>query len=311
MKAIIKNIFLVVISVLAACKPRPPKPPNPIVEVIPEYNKGVSAGLINTNLLLEASGMGASLNFPNYLWVNNDSGDQPKVYLIDTNAQYVGFANVNEANNVDWEDMAVTKNEAGKGVIYLADTGDNSFLFNTYAIYKMDEPTVLPNTNGNVTINKIQKFEFVYPDGKKDTEAMIVDHKTKEIYVITKRDAKARVYKIPQETNKINTAIFITELPFGGANTFADVPGGATAADISQDNKEIIIKNYFQIFYWYVKKDESIETALKRNYDKILPYQPLLQDEAMAFDTNQKGFYIMGETTNNFERTTLMYHSKK
>ncbi len=309
MKAFIKYLFILSLGVWASCKPKhPPKPP-PIV--IPEYNKGVSAGLINTNLLMEASGMGASINFPNYLWVNNDSGDQARVYLIDNKAQYVGFANINGANNVDWEDMAISKNEAGKGIIYLADTGDNSFLFNTYAIYKMDEPTILPNTNGDVQINNVQKFEFVYPDGKKDTEALIVDHKTKEIYVITKRDAKARVYKIPQETNKINTAIFITELPFGGANTFADVPGGATAADISQDNQEIIIKNYFQIFYWYLKKDESIETALKRNYDKILPYQPLLQDEAMTFDTNQKGFYIMGETINNIERTTLMYHSKK
>lgn len=302
-------LFLSFWWAVVSCKPR--KPPTPATEIIPEYNKGVSAGVINTNLLLEASGMAASINLPGYLWINNDSGDQNRIYLIDSKAQYIGYANVNNATNRDWEDMAISKNTAGKSFIYLADTGDNSYLFDNYTIYKFEEPSALPNKNGDAVINNVQKFQFVYPDGKKDTEALLIDHKTQEIYVITKRDTKARLYKIPQIAGTINTAVFIAELPFGGVTSFADVPGGAAAGDISIDNKEIIIKNYFQVFYWFVKKDETIETALKRNYDKVLPYQPLLQDEAMTFSNDNKGFYIMGETENSALLNTLMYHSKK
>ncbi len=89
-----------------------------------------------------------------------------------------------------------------------------------------------------------------------DAECLLIDHQTKDLYVVTKRDTKSRLYRLPypQSVTALNTAQFVMELPFNYC----------TAGDISADNQEILLKNYQQVFYWKRRSDEALTDALKR-----------------------------------------------
>jgi hypothetical protein len=86
---------------------------------------------------------------------------------------------------------------------------------------------------------------------------MFIDHDTKDIYILSKRDLKQRLYKLPypQSYTQTITAEFVEEVSFSTAlNTMFYI----TAGDISPDNKEILIRNYGQIYHWRRADGESI-----------------------------------------------------
>lgn len=293
--------------VLNACNKK--RPPTPIITVLPEFEAGRAQGVIQVPEMSEISGMVASQNMPGMLWAHNDGGDQPVVYLIDSKANWQGTFRLSNAANRDWEDIATAKIN-GENYLLLSDTGDNSSVFNNdYYIYRCKEPKA--NTAAEQNINSTEKISFKYPDGSRDAEALLVDHATNDIYIITKREAKARIYVLPypQKTNSQITASFVAELPFGGE--LGGVPMGATGGDISWNNSEIIIKNYFQVYYWKLKTGETIRQALTRSYDKLLPYAPIPQEEAICWESNAAGFYTLAEGTTNNNVVQLFYYKKK
>jgi hypothetical protein len=308
-KAINLSLVYIFVSLFLAnfsCK-RKPKPIVPDPPTLANFESGKPVGIVQKLELDEISGMVASQNMPGKLWVHNDSGDGPNVYLIDQQANWQASYQLQDVTNRDWEDIATTKIN-GQSYLLLADIGDNLAAFaNQYYIYRCKEP----NNTSATSISNVEKISFKYPDMARDAEAIMVDHATNDIYIISKRDTKARVYLLayPQSTTNITTATFITELSFGGE--FGGVPSGATAADISAKNDEILIKNYFQVFYWKLKTNETIKQAISRSYDKLLPYIPNPQEEAICWETNATGYYTLAEGTQASNVVQLYFYKKK
>lgn len=56
--------------------------------------------------IVEASGLAASVRGGDFLWLMNDSGGEPVLYLAGTDGSDRGSAKVEGAVNVDWEDLA-------------------------------------------------------------------------------------------------------------------------------------------------------------------------------------------------------------
>ena len=127
----------------------------------------------------------------------------------------------------------------------------------------------------------------------------MLDPATKDIYIVTKREFNVRIYQLPypQSTNEIQTAKFIQSIPL-----LAITSGG-----ISSDGKEIVLRNYDAIYYWYRKEGESIAATLARNRDKLLPYVKEQQGEGFCFDKNNKGYF----TNSELEPSYLHYFAKK
>jgi hypothetical protein len=305
----IKYIGLIILLNFSGCN----KPKRMIIpDVLPEFEPGKSVGEIDNPDIDEASGIIASHNFAGNFWVHNDSGDQNRLFLINNQGKFVGKINLTSIQNRDWEDIAITKQADNQNYIYVADIGDNDASYgNNYFIYKFKEPTSLPNKNTVQNINNIETIQFKYADGSRDAEAMLIDHLTKDIYLITKREERIRVYRIasPQATNSENIANFVADLPIGGR--IAGVPTGATAGDISYKNDEIIIKSYFQIYYWKLTKTETILQALSRKYDKLLPYNPEPQGEGVCFDSSSTHFYTIGEAGEAKNIVNLYFYQRK
>jgi len=70
--------------------------------------KGVALSTIKQeNTLNEISGMAASVKNPDCFWVHNDSGDEARLYLINTDGSIVSTVNLvtDHTDNRDWEDI--------------------------------------------------------------------------------------------------------------------------------------------------------------------------------------------------------------
>ena len=77
--------------------------------------------------IAEASGLAISSRAPGYIWVHEDSGTPARLILLKQDGTTVKWMPVVGADNVDWEDMALSKGpDASLSYLYLADIGDNA-----------------------------------------------------------------------------------------------------------------------------------------------------------------------------------------
>lgn len=250
--------------------------------------------------LEEASGLAASANNPGLLWTHNDSGNRAEVFLIDEKLDIKMTVTLENVINRDWEDIAVGPGpEAGKNYIYVADIGDNMAIFPFKMIYRFEEPKFKKGVTA-VTVKKFDRIVFQL-DVKKDTESLLIDPKTKNLYVVSKREKPVYVYelKYPYSTTDTLTAEKIGAIPYGQV----------VAADFSPDGSEVLIKNYKNVLYWRLEKNEDLAAAIKRN-PSIVNYIEEPQGESVTFARDGSGFYTISETVKG-EKSFLYFYPRK
>jgi hypothetical protein len=328
---IYRFILLTLISVfLMACPsspeptPTPPVPPTP-VDTESSYNEYLDKGIIENDQLDEASGLIASRRNPGYYWAHNDSNDSNRLFYFDSNGKGKKEFSLVNAVNRDWEDISIITEADGSSTIFVADFGDNNVTYTSYAIYWFTEPTVSNSGSDKNSISQVKKLTFTLPDGMRDMECLLVDQKTKDIYIITKREDLKRLYRINASNIKdgaIITAEFLNELSFSNpfsSNSSVKELFYVTAGDISPDNKEIIIRNYGYIYYWKIKTGETIPEALTRQA-KVIPSRSRYssadgqgepQGEGLAFASDGLGYYTISESANIPGGVHFYYFKKK
>lgn len=264
---------------------------------------GTSKGVLDNPEIKEASGLAASIFNPGMLWTENDSGDKARIFLIDEYGKHKVTINFPGIENRDWEDIAVGPGpEKGTSYIYIGDIGDNFARHEYKYIYRLTEPKIsVGDKPVELTIEDVDSIRFTLPDGKRDSEAMMIDPITSDLYVFSKREENVNLYILPapQSDTEIITARFVARLPFTQIN----------AADISADGKEILIKNYNHVYYWKLNDNESIKDAFKRK-PHYPPYITEPQGEAIAFDRLGRGYFTLSEETNN-KKPHLMFYVRK
>ncbi len=283
----------------------PPQTPDPWKEVYTEFNYSVSdvvldssfgpfvqIGSLENPALKENSGLAACTYRNDWLYGHNDGGDFNRFFVFDTTGKNIRHITVPGFSNRDCEDMGIDHNPIdGKKYMYLADFGDNNAVYPEIYIYRFPEP-ILTSAAGDTSVPFVEKLTFVYPDGPRDAETLLVDPWSHHLYIVTKREAKARVYKaeypfvVPAGQSKI-TLQKVAQLPFSG------LVGG----DISPDGRQILIKNYGQIFIWDRNEGEPITSALSKQ-PKIVPYKIETQGEAVCWSNDSRKYYTVGEGKN-------------
>jgi hypothetical protein len=275
----LKNTFITIslIIIFVACTKKITSSTAQILfENTPVSNK------VETGKVDEASGMADSKLNMGFLWVEEDSGNPPAISLLSPTGIYKKSIFIKGAKNRDWEDMMLGPGpQENVNYVYLADIGDNREVHTNYFIYRFPEPSMATDS-----VFAWGKITFKYPDGSHDAEAIIMDNISKDIYIVTKRGAKSRIYKLPfpQNTTGVMTATFIADLAFTGA----------TSAATSVDGSEIIIKTYTGLYYWKRKAGETIEAALSKS-SISLGYVVEQQGESICFKNDDSGFYTLSE----------------
>lgn len=282
MKYILKYIIIIILPVVWA--------------LASEFGGRIESGIITDTMLGEISGIVAGRANPGIFWVHNDSGDEPRIFAIDKNAVLKGELAITGAKNFDYEDISTGPGPvSGINYIYIGDFGDNDAVRNHITVYRIPEPAIdsfgkTPFKGNSV---KADAINLKYPDGARDAEAMFADPASGDIYIISKREKNARVYRaaFPQTLKDTIVLEYLLELPFGSMG----IPNnGVTGADISPDGSEILIKTYMTVYYFKRNKGESIPDALYKQ-PKTLKYTIEPQGEGICWDAEGAGFYTISE----------------
>jgi hypothetical protein len=246
------------------------------------YLAGVAVRTIDNPVLEEMSGLAFSKNHPDKFYTHTDSGGEAAVYVLDSLGNEVGKIKLEEVENRDWEDIAVGPGPKGESYVYVAEIGDNAGVHKSVKIYRFPEPSKIEK---KITI-KPDVLKFTYPHGAMDAESFFVDPISGDLFIVSKRDKQNTLFCLKSEDfgKKEIVATELGKFPFTSA----------TAADISQDGSKILIKNYYKIYYWDRKKDETIAEALSRS-PMELPYVPEPQGEAIGFQPDGKAYYTISE----------------
>jgi hypothetical protein len=257
---------------------------------------GRVVGVNRNSKLEETSGLAASRRYPGFLWAHNDSGNPPDLFLLDSTGQTSARLRLAGANNKDWEDMAAMTTADSVTWLFIGDIGDNLEKRTVKRIYKLAEPPLDEENDIPVADTLFIRLS----DEPRDTEAMLADPLTRNLYLVTKREGEVLLYEI--------------KFPFTADTLVAErtlqIPlRQVTAGDISTDGLEILLKTYDGIYYWKRLPGQSVPDALRQPGTE-LSYEREPQGESIAWALDGSGFYTLSENAKG-ERGRLYFYARR
>lgn len=275
----------------------------------------------------EASGLAQSLRHPGWLWTHNDNINAPGspqrvtpyIYGISTQGDRGISLELRGVTQRDWESIASTRID-GRNTLIVADSGDNRASWPDYALWFVSEPESLDHRE-TFQIGPDALLRYSYPDGPADTEAMVVDHHSGQILLLTKREDPPRLYSLPldarvpvdmsvERSNRerveavpVTQATLVGDMsrlpptdpinwllsPLTGSQT--NRPTGMT---LSSDGTILAVLTYSSLYFFHRPAGASWETAIKRiAASRSLPR--IDQWEGIAFSTDDQQLYVVRE----------------
>ena len=246
----------------------------------------------------ESSGLAASRRSPDLFWTHNDSGDGPFVYAFDRTGRSRGTFRVEGAQAVDWEDIAAGPGPAqGQSYLYAADIGDNGREREFVVVYRFPEPEVSATEAPPKDTRATQPAEAIrlkYPDRAHNAEALAVHPTTGDIYVVTKANAEAVVYKLPApfDPKALNTLTKVATLR--GPDFFGTL---VTGADISPDGRRVALCDYAQGYELTLPEGAKGFDEVWKQTPAALSLGARLQGESVAYRLDGAALLATSEKT--------------
>ncbi|MEQ1830604.1 MAG: hypothetical protein ABL921_31925, partial [Pirellula sp.] len=261
---------------------------------------GTPIAILADERINESSGIVRSQLHKDCYWTHNDSGDGPVIFLFDSRGATIARVRVNDADAVDWEDLAILRTPDSPKLI-VGDIG-NAQPRKHVTLYVLDEPRLDTKTRvANPTREYAKhwncKLEITIPGGTTNYESLAVDHRDSKILLIEKGVLGGRVYSIPLPANTLSNQVVRSSANLEGR---VSVPL-ATACDISMDGRTMVIISYQIGFLFQRKADDkgNIEAwgdALARE-PVSFSLGKLRQTEAVCFSEDEKSVIVTSEFT--------------
>ena len=266
----------------------PTLPPSPPEGLCRSYEEPVVAGTIDNEAIREVSGIAASRNYADVVWMHNDSRGGPILYATTTSGEQLGTFELN-AVTFDWEDMALGPGpEAGVDYLYLGDIGDNFHFRPWVTVHRIAEP--YPDPPGGF-IAEVDVFDLTYPEPGPNAEAMFVDPVTGDLFVVTKPDSGGTAEILAAPASALVDGATVALEPIGQF----DLAGGlfVTAADIHPTGAAILFRGYNEVWLW--ERTDLDLTATFAGEPCDLPSTAEVQGEAITFGRNGYSYYTVSE----------------
>jgi hypothetical protein len=230
------------------------------------YGQPATLATIKDKSISESSGLVASRTTPGAYWTHNDSGDGPFIYAIDTRGDSFGTFRVSGAQARDWEDIAAGPGpQPNRSYLYIGDIGDNDAVRPEVIVYRVPEPSLSSATRKFTksrpgSTESAEAIRLKYPDGKHDAEALLVNPRTGNIYIVTKvLLANPGVY---EALAPFTAGQSITMRKVGEPHVPSLFGGVITGGSISPDGRRVALCDYFQGY-------EIVLPAGTSNFDDI------------------------------------------
>ncbi len=263
-------------------------------------NEATEVCIISDAKIPEASGLAISRNHENSVWIHNDSGDGPRLFLVGLDGHVRAFVAIQGLTRpTDWEDMCSFELD-GENWLLVGDIGDNGHVRG-----KDDSPCLLlllkePNLDASqldareltpIKDTVEASIEFTYPDGAINCESLAVDTVRREILLVSKTDPlTCRVFRLPlslkpgKHTEKAESVANIG-VPY------------ATGMDVSPDGRRMAIINMFSGALINRAESESWSDACRKPVT-VLTLPARAQGETVCFEADGQSILLNSEGVN-------------
>lgn len=254
------------------------------------YTTPMVSGTLTGATLAEVSGVAASRQTPDVLWMHNDSGNDAALYAVSTTGEVRGWISLPDAR--DLEDVAIARCPAAeRWCIWVADIGDNAQARDEVRIFIVPEP---PVRDGEIVVDGIATLQRTYADGAHDAEALMVAEDGQRFWIVTKVEGEM-------------TQVFAGTAGAGPRGTLDEIarfnaPGVAvpmgkmvTGADLHPSGERLAIRVYTGSYeYWLGDAGvAALQTATPRQISLGPLAEP--QGEAIGYAADGDGLWTISE----------------
>ena len=185
----------------------------------------------------ETSGLTLSRRSPGVLWTNNDSGNEPILYALDTTGTFLGQVRVTSAEVVDWEDIAAGPCDTGD-CLFIGDFGDNRGRRDSISIYVVPEPLPTDSATAPAIVLNAR-----YPDRAQDAEAMFL-LPGGDLFIVTKgRRDSIGLYRYPKAAQRPGGSVTLERVRTLAARP-AKGDDRVTGAAATSNGERVAIRSY-------------------------------------------------------------------
>jgi hypothetical protein len=250
------------------------------------YAAPVEAGALENPFVREASGLAASRRHPGVLWTHQDSGHAPVLHALGRDGAHLGNYRLPGVEAVDWEDVALGPGDGERDALYVGDIGDNGGRRASIVVHRVPEPDVTPGQAPvDVDVPAHESFELRYPDGPRDAEALVVDPRRGDLYVVTKLPPEVYVARAPLRSGRRLRRLGPLRLPAG-------VVPVVTAADAAPAGDAVLVRTYFDVVRFAPRAGRPFWTAFRT---EGRPLQAPREHQGEAIAATADGFFTLAE----------------
>jgi hypothetical protein len=287
-------------------------PPPASASALLPFSGPIDAATLTEPQNREASGLAASRRAPGLLWIHGDSGGEAVLYGVDAaTGERRATLRLQGCRNNDWEDVAAFERD-GKAWLVVGDIGDNYARRPSIQLHVLEEPdpaTLRPDAE--TTIVPAYTLRVVYEDLARDCESLAIDPREGAVYLISKRNAVPRLYRLPLAPSpELVVARYVGTVPhLPQPDLFQRVlktPTGRyraepCAMDFAPDGSAAIVLTYGDTLLFPRAAHESWAEALAKPPTILGPHD-LPQAEAACFSADGRTIFVTSEETRRLLR---------
>jgi hypothetical protein len=211
----------------------------------------------------------------------NDGGNEPLLFILDLSGNITRKIRVSNANNIDWEALAIDEN-----YLYIGDFGNNMNERKDLCIYRVnrsDIATLNEVTAEKMSISYREQKEFPPNDSQRYFDAEAMTYFEGQLWIFTKNSTKpfdgiSYVYMVQFEANQTKTLSKVTDLKLNKSSYLKDAVTSACT-----DGHCIVLTTYNRMMKLDFPKQGLSKTT-------IYKYPHIQQVEACACLGNHSYF---------------------
>lgn len=251
----------------------------------------LTQGSVISDEITELSGVAASPRAAGRLWVHDDSGGGNTLYAIAAaDGAYEGKIEVVEADNEDWEDLAIGPcPDEDCGCLYIADAGSSDGSRTNGILWVVPEPDLADGLTVAATA-----IPFSWPDGGHDAEALLVDPLSGETLLVTKEPTgPAGIYTFPQAPPHSTGGLTLEKVGEIDLSTVGASETAVTGGAVSPGGERVALRTDEDLLVFTVGAD-GLAAAL--SHVPVHLDAPKAQNgEAVTFSADGSALYLINE----------------
>lgn len=265
-------------------------------------------GLMRARVLSEVSGLAVASGPEPQLWMHNDSGDRPRLFLVSTQGKLLQEVGLDGAQHRDWEDLC-RLNWNGTPHLLVGDVGDNAARRESCQLYLLPEPPRVSSdaeqASPAISVSA-QRIDFRYADGPRNCESLGFDPQAKGVLLIEKlvgnapESESAGVYFLDLQALASPTDNSPSDNPRTESTLVAQRIGNLpwrniTALDLSADGQRLFVRTYFEGYLFEKEAAETWAARLQRQLPEPLQLPVEAQGEAVCFSADASSVLLTSE----------------